>query len=60
MILLTLAALALFVVASFYGSRRYRRWRDVRDLRIRYERLRRFCIVPYNEKFSPTKKDRHI
>ncbi len=45
MILLTLAALALLVVAALYAMRRYQHWRDQRGLRIRYEQQRRFCMI---------------
>ncbi len=38
--------LALLVVLAVWGARRYRDWRDQRDLRIRHDKLQRFCIVP--------------
>jgi hypothetical protein len=43
--LIGVSCLALSLV--IYGVKRYRKYREQRDLRIRYEAMSRFCIVPY-------------
>ena len=43
---LTLLTLALLALGAYYGLRRYQHWRDQRDLRIRYAKMRRFCMIP--------------
>jgi hypothetical protein len=45
MIWATVALLA-FALLAWWGAKRYRFYREQRDLRIRYERLSRFCIIP--------------
>jgi len=46
MIWLTLAFFTLLCALAYWGAKRYRFYREQRDLRIRYERLSRFCIIP--------------
>jgi hypothetical protein len=41
-----LAGLALALALTHWGARRYWRYREQRDLRIRNARLAKFCIIP--------------
>jgi hypothetical protein len=58
--LILVGGLALVIALILWSARKYQRWRDQRDLRIRNERLARFCIIPQKgtrPTFSHSKED---